>query len=293
MYEAAIGASLGWRSMSYDWRDMALYALSVGADENDLMYTYEKDMKALPTFGVLPVFSNINCTPKRPDAYSGFFLARDVMEKELNRKIDGALHTWHEITILRPFYPIDGTMVYDQIIKQIYEWGEKGVMVELEIPVYDLAGRLLCKNRSLCALPAGPGAGGVPMINTKVPFPDREPDKKAESYLSKTQNVLYRLTGDTGAPHIDPEVAGRYADRVFLHGLCTYGFACRMAIKELIPGEPERMKRFAAQMRSMAYPDTPIELRLWLEKEDRAYFKLIDQNTGKALLDHGVIEWEG
>ena len=54
MFENVIGASVGWRKIPYTWRDMALYALAVGADENDLMYTYEKDMKAIPSFGVLP-----------------------------------------------------------------------------------------------------------------------------------------------------------------------------------------------------------------------------------------------
>ena len=60
MFESIIGASVGFHKIDYTWRDMALYALAVGADENDLMYTYEKDMKALPSFGVLPYFGAIN-----------------------------------------------------------------------------------------------------------------------------------------------------------------------------------------------------------------------------------------
>ena len=45
MFESIVGASTGFYRIDYTWRDMALYALAVGADENDLMYTYEKNMK--------------------------------------------------------------------------------------------------------------------------------------------------------------------------------------------------------------------------------------------------------
>ena len=54
MFEELRGQSTGFRTMQYTWRDAALYALAVGADENDLPYTYEKDMKVLPTFGEPP-----------------------------------------------------------------------------------------------------------------------------------------------------------------------------------------------------------------------------------------------
>ena len=52
MHESLLGAQTGFYKMRYNWRDMAIYALAVGATENDLLYTYEKNMKALPSFGV-------------------------------------------------------------------------------------------------------------------------------------------------------------------------------------------------------------------------------------------------
>ena len=49
--------------MEYNWRDVALYALAVGAGRNDLMYTYEKYLKALPTYGSIPYWGTVNVLP--------------------------------------------------------------------------------------------------------------------------------------------------------------------------------------------------------------------------------------
>ena len=291
MFETIIGASTGWGKINYNWRDMALYALAVGADEEDLIYTYEKGMKALPSFGVLPLFNNVNCEPQRPDVYSGFFLARDLMSREVGHELLSGLHMWHEIVMEKPFDPIKGTMVFEQKISNLYNWGEKGVVVELEIPVYDESGQLICRNRSMTAMPTGPIYQGEAMPNTKVEFPDREADVTVDSYIGRAQNALYRLTGDTTPTHIDPEQAKKYADRVFMQGLCTFGYACRMAIRAAALENPDRVKKVAMQLRSMAFPDTPVQLKLWKTKEKEAHFRLFDMNTGKLLVDHGVLTW--
>ena len=49
-----IGLRTEPRYMEYNWRDIALYALAVGAKAEDLQYTYEKVLKALPTYGTIP-----------------------------------------------------------------------------------------------------------------------------------------------------------------------------------------------------------------------------------------------
>ena len=74
-------------------------------------------------------------------------------------------------------------------------------------------------------------------------------------------------------------------------GLCSFGFACRIAIQELIPGEPERTTRMAAQMSSVLYPDTPVKMQIWKMEEGKAYFRFVNQSSGKPVLNRGVFEW--
>jgi hypothetical protein len=63
----------------------------------------------------------------------------------------------------------------------------------------------------------------------------------------------------------------------FMQGLCSFGFSCRLAIGALIPGEPERMTRMAAQMTSVLFPDTPVALQLWKIGDRIAYFRLMNK----------------
>ena len=39
------GLATEWRTMTYTWRDCALYALAVGAGGAEPQYTYERDMQ--------------------------------------------------------------------------------------------------------------------------------------------------------------------------------------------------------------------------------------------------------
>ena len=292
MYESVLGASVGWRKINYNWRDMALYALAVGAEADDLQYTYEKNMKAIPSFGVLPYFSAINVEPQRPFSWAGCYLARELLSKELGREVPMGLHMGHELIMYRPFDPIKGTMVYNDTITKLYDRGDKGIIVETQLPVYDEAGRLICVNNSQSLLADGGNFGGEPPVKARIDYPDREPDYTVDSYFSKTQNILYRLTGDTAVVHIDPEEAKRFAPKPFMQGLCPFGFACRMMIGAIIPGEPERMTRMSVQMRAVSYPDTPVQLRGWKIAENKASFKLIDMHSGKAILDNCEFEWK-
>ena len=57
----ALGAELGEGENSWTQDDVILYHLGVGAgvpptDPGELEYTYEKNLKVLPSFGVIPVF---------------------------------------------------------------------------------------------------------------------------------------------------------------------------------------------------------------------------------------------
>ena len=291
MVEELLGLSTGWQKIEYTWRDMALYALAVGADENDLLYTYEKDMKALPSFGSLTYFNSVNVTPKRPFNYPSIFIARDHLRKR-GFNIDTGLNLGHEMIMYRPIDPIKGTLVFEDTITDIYDWGNKGIIVVSTIPVYDEAGNLLCVNKQINTLPVGGEGHFPPMPKESIEYPKRTPDYIVNSEMSRVQNVIFRLTSDRDPHHIDPEIAKERMDRVFMQGLCSYGYACRMMINAVIPGEPEKMTKLSVQMRSVAYPGTKVQVQAWKIGSHTASFRLLDNDTGKAILNNCVFEWK-
>src|SRR5215470_17674366 len=53
---SAVGKKLGSVTHTYTERDVILYALGIGAGTDELQFTYERDLKVLPTFAVIPAF---------------------------------------------------------------------------------------------------------------------------------------------------------------------------------------------------------------------------------------------
>lgn len=293
-YDEFTGASIGYRKIEYNWRDVILYALGVGAgaDDEELYLVYEKYLKTLPAFGTLPCFNTVHNEPQRPLPYPASEILVDHLRREKGGEVNG-LHLSLEFLYHRPIDPIKGTLLYEDKIEHVYDWGDKGVVIETRMPVYNEAGQLICENISSSGYFAGGNFGGKPMPKNLTIIPERAPDLVVKGSFSRIQNLLYRLCGDTNLGHVDPDVAKSYGQpRPFMQGLCSYGYACRMAVKALIPNEPERMTRMYAQMRSIVFPGTEIEMHLWKEEEKKAVFRLVNSETGKAVLDKGEFQWK-
>ena len=284
-----IGKEMEPRYLEYNWRDIALYALAVGAHREDLMYTYEKYLKAIPTYGTIPYWGTVNVRP-----YQWMPLPASMLANDIIKPTQSFLNMDHEIIMHRPIDPIKGTFQYQDEITDVYDRGEgKGVVVRTKLDVRDEAGNPVCTNYSTTFFHEAGGFGGVPMPKSTVVIPDREPDIQVEDYISPVQNLLYRLTGDTNLIHVDPEYAQKMGLKSsIMQGLCSFGFSCRMAIGALIPGEPERMTRMAAQMTAVLFPDTPVVLQLWNMSSHTAYFRFVNARTGDIVLNRGVFEWK-
>ena len=277
------------RYLEYNWRDIVLYALAVGAKRDDLQYLYEKKLKAIPTYGTIPYWGTVNVRP-----YQWMPLPASMLADEIIKPTISFLNMDHEIIMHRPIDPIKGTFQYQDVITDVYDRGEgKGAEVKTKVLVRDEAGNDVCTNYSTTFFHEAGGFGGPPMPKSTVVIPDRAPDVELNDYISPVQNLLYRLTGDTNLVHVDPEYAQKMGfETSFMQGLCSFGFSCRLAIQALIPGEPERMTRMAAQMTSVLFPDTPVKLQLWKMGEGVAYFRFMNVSTGKPVLNRGVFEWK-
>lgn len=289
LVKALVGQRMEPRYLEYNWRDIVLYALAVGAKREDLTYTYEKELKALPSYGTIPYWGTVNVRP-----YQWMPMPASMLANEIIKPTISFLNMDHELVMYRPIDPIKGTLQYQDRVTDVYDRGEgKGAVVKTQVDVRDEAGNLVCINRSTTFFHEAGGFGGPPMPKSSVIIPDRAPDYEEEDYISPVQNLLYRLTGDTNLVHVDPDYARKMGfEGAFMQGLCSFGFVCRMAIGALIPGQPERMTRMAAQMTSVLYPGTPVKLQLWRMEAGQAYFRFLNEETGRPVLDRGTFEWK-
>ena len=294
-FSSILGKGLGPRHMEYTWRDIALYALGVGAGKNDLPYIYERcksGMKILPTFTLLPYINNINMYPLRYVPSGPNEILSDFIVAQLGYT-PNRLHMAMELTVHRPIRDLEGMLITEDRLNAVYDRGTgKGIVADCQMDVYDRAGNALSTLHSYHFHNAFGGFGGQSFSPCKISYPDRAPDYSVAEHMPDNISVLYRLSGDTYNVHIDPEVSGAYGYKApFNQGLCTYGYAVRMIIQQLFPYEPERVKRIYAQMRNVCYPGQNVVLQIWSIDEGRVVFKLLGEEN-VLLLGNGILEFQ-
>jgi NAD(P)-dependent dehydrogenase (short-subunit alcohol dehydrogenase family)/putative sterol carrier protein/acyl dehydratase len=271
----AIGEKIGPVTKDYTWKDVVLYALGVGAGFDELEYVYEDRLKVIPSFAIGAIFD---------------FLAEVGMTS--NADLSGILHGEQDIIFHSPI-PTEGQLITSGTITAMYDKGaDKGALVVAEADTFHNRGQKLFTNIFTLFSRKDGGFGGDPGPAEEVEFPDRAPDFEEHSRPPADQPLLYRLSGDVFALHIDPDFAKRSGfEKPIMHGLCTHGYACRAVIKHLFPGQPERMTRFRNRFSTYLYPDVPLTTQIWKLEDGRAVFRTINDETGDVVIDRGVVEW--
>jgi len=271
----SIGKKIGPVTRRYDWKDVVLYALGVGAGFDDLEYCYESRLKVIPSFSIGAVFD---------------FLAQVGIRANVD--LSGVLHGEQDLIFHNPI-PVEGTLSTEGTITHIYDKGaEKGALVIAEADTYHSDGQKLFTNICTVFSRRDGGFGGPDSPKETVEFPDRLPDFEEDAIPSPNQPLIYRLSGDIFALHVDPDFARASGfEKPIMHGLCTHGYACRAVIKHLFPGEPERMKRFRNRFSKHIYPGTPIKTQIWKIEDGKALFRTINAETGEVVIDRGIVEW--
>jgi acyl dehydratase len=251
-----------WRSgdvrHAYTARDTILYALGVGAasdplDERQLRLVYEKDLVPLPTM------ATVLASPgawMRDNAELGIDFAK-MVHGEQSVQMHAAL-------------PSTGILIGKSRVVRLIDKGEgKGAIMHVEKELWDEAtNQLVAVSEQVLFLRGdggfSQGAGGDEAAAAPMPVPDRAPDRVITLRTRLDQAVLYRLSGDLNPLHIDPAVANRAGfQKPILHGLATYGFACRGLVETFCDGDPVRLKAIRARMSAPVFPGDTIRLECW------------------------------
>ncbi|UCD76970.1 MAG: MaoC family dehydratase N-terminal domain-containing protein [Desulfobacterales bacterium] len=249
----------------YTWKDIVLYNIGVGAGDKDLAFVYENapgGLKVLPSFCVVPA---MKAFPRLGD----------------NLEWSRMLHGEQVIRLLRPLAP-EGKIVQVGEVLNIYDKG-KGAVYRVRIKGRTEGDKDLYEAEwSIFYLGAG-GFGGDPGPKAEkiVPPEGIRPDFSISEKVAENQAIIYRLSGDYNPLHLDPAAAKRGGfDRPILHGLCTYGFATRAIVNELLGGEVARLKEFSARFSDVVYPGDILTTEGW--KSGDGY--IIQARTEKSIV---------
>jgi acyl dehydratase len=266
---------LGPNAQRYEVKDTILYALGLGygahpLDEAELRYVYEDGLRAVPT---------MCCVLSHP----GFWM-KDPIYKVNWVKV---LHAEQAFTMHRPLSASGEVRAEFKVIGIDDKGPEKGSFLHVEKTLYDVAdGTRLATVRSTNFLrgDGGQGSAGTP-VQPAEPLPAGSPDRVVEIPTLPSAALVYRLSGDWNPLHADPRIARQAGfDRPILHGLCTYGVACRAILRAYCDDDPARLHAMFARFSAPVLPGETIRVEFY-EGGGALRFRAIAKERGSVVLD--------
>lgn len=245
------------RLQTYDWRDAALYALSLGmgmnpTDENELRYVYEGgDQQVVPSLGV-----TLGWPP--------LWIAEPAMGIAWTR----VLHGEQRFELHRPLPPGATIRARYRVASVVDNGPGRGAVLAFETTIIDAtSGAPIATLTAANFLRDDGGCGGFGDAPRALPAlpPQANPDHVIDYPTSGQQALLYRLASRDYMPiHADPQLA-RSAGfvRPISHGLNTLGIACRAILNFGPPDAASKLRGMAVRFVSPAYPGDTIRVELF------------------------------
>ncbi|MCU0660806.1 MAG: MaoC family protein [Myxococcota bacterium] len=259
----------------YNWRDVALYALGVGASIDDLELLLDDPAPlVLPTYAVAPAFPPVQALLHSSGA-----------------NLVTLLHSGQRTELLRPIPPAGRALTTGRISGA---WDMKiGALVFIDTET-QIGGELVARTTWQLLLRGEGGFGGErpPKLLRTRPKEGSSPAFRVEVPTGDNQALLYRLSGDLNPIHSHPEVAAKAGfERPILHGLCFYGIAARVAIKAMAAGDPARLKSFEARFNKTVHPgQTLIVEGYTLEEEGQLAMTVTIAGTSEQAIANALLE---
>ncbi|KAF9804681.1 hypothetical protein IEO21_09284 [Rhodonia placenta] len=296
----AVGHQFDDQQVSWNQRDLLIYAVGIGAKADDYSIVNDKSWAPFPTYPVVLMFKGMFCinqdTVNFRQLMSGGKKVSGLPAFDPNRVV----HGFQSIEILRPLPAVSGPGW--KLKKRIVGVNENktGIVLEDEQVLVDSNGTPYAKLYSASFNLGAKGTGnsfskriaGAPQAK---PVPkDRKPDWVVQDKTTPEQAIVYRLSGDYNMLHIDPSI-GKAAGfgGVILHGLSTFGFAARALVSAVGGGDPNALRFFGTRFTSPVKPGDALETSVWEvgpgpDGTTEVSFATKNLTNGKACLGGGI-----
>jgi len=280
-YDALMGTRIADGPSSYDDRDTMLYALGVGfgsdpLDEDELPYVFEgRSLKTVPTMAS-------TLTPGGLLADCGWDYSRILLGEQ-------------KIELYRPL-PATGKLLTDSRVVAAFDKGPtKGAVIFVESEVRMAKDDTALFTVGSAVVARGDGGFGGPSGSGPEPhkLPKREPDMSCDLKTRPDQALLYRLSRDRNPLHADPVMARQGGfKRPILHGLCTYGIACRAILKTICDYDYTLVTGFNVRFTAPVFPGDTITTEMWQDR-NIVSFRCRVKARGAVVINNGICALSG
>lgn len=283
-YEAVLNFNFEPIEQTYSSRDTMLYALGLGAsqdplDRKELHFTFEKDLRVIPT---MPV---ILCRPF--PWYKNPALGIDWVRM---------LHGEQALQVHRPLPPA-GSVIGKNRVKEVIDKGrDRGALLYLEREIFAKeSGDHLATSVQTLMLRGNGGFGGPAIPTPKLyAIPERQPDVVVDRAIDRRAALIYRLSGDDNPIHADPDLAVKAGfTRPIFHGLGTFGMVAFELLKHVSDYDAHALKSISARFRSPVYPGETLRLSMWIDGTTVSFCSSVPERQvtvvdgGLAIIAHG------
>jgi len=270
-------------------KETILYALGIGlgldpADERQLRFVYERNLRALPTMAVVL-------------AYPGLW-TRDPAAGIDWVKV---LHGEQSIVLHRPL-PASGAVTSRTRITAIVDKGkDKGALVYSERTIHEHGSGVLLASTESVSFCRGDGGfsdvpgngpkGGDPAPAPNPPEPSTPVQTSVDLPTSPQGALLYRWSGDFNPLHADPEVAEAAGfQRPILHGLATFGVAGHALLNLYCDYDPSRLKSMSVRFSAPVFPGETVRTEAWRDGNKVRFRARVIGQRNLVVLSHGSAE---
>ncbi len=251
-YEELLALRCPHGEFAWNDRDVMLYALAIGfgrdpLDPAELPFIYEHGLKVAPSFATVAAWGS-----NPPILQAGIDYSRLV-------------HAAQAVVVHHPLPAAARVRAEGGIVRAI-DKGDKGALIEGEALLRDAATGVAYVTNRVTWLARADGHFGGPRVGEAPAhcMPARAPDVTIRQTTRPDQAALYRLLGDRNPLHIDPAVAAAAGfDRPILHGLCTFGIACRAVLQACAELEPARIASIGMRFSAPVLPGDEVTVDLW------------------------------
>ncbi|MES2635170.1 MAG: MaoC/PaaZ C-terminal domain-containing protein [Pseudomonadota bacterium] len=272
-----------WREppLRHAWeaKDSIVYALGLGlgADLQDpvqLQFVYEQRLRALPTMATV-------LAPR----FGWLYRTQAGIAPAL------CVHGDQSLRLHRPL-PATGEVIGDLAITHIEDKGSgKGAIVHFDRTLRDAVDGSLVATLGatmFCRGHGGFGGRAQAPHPAPAPLPSRAPDASWEWATFAQQALLYRQSGDRNPIHSDPAAAAAAGfARPILHGLCSFGIASCILLKERMAWDPGALESIRARFVSPLYPGETLVLQCW-DEPGGLRFRCLCKERAVVVLDLGL-----
>jgi acyl dehydratase len=245
------------KAYGYDQQQVILYGLGIGLgleprDERQLRFVLEDNLRVFPTFASVAAWD------------ISFVLNLGIEWPKL-------IHLSQSMEIHQAFPPSARLLADNRIVEVLDKPKQNATILGGETIIRDadtgsvladLHATYLARDFRVDAAPMGPA-------RTVAVRPERDADATVSIVTSPQVALIYRLLGGRAKIHSTPSVARQQGfDGPIMHGLSTWGHACRAVLQATGDDEGKRLKRFSASFAAPVYPGEELTTYLWIDNTD-------------------------